>query len=308
MDNNRRNFIKAATLTAASGLLSGDLLFGSPGIARSIKVVVWDERQPKQKQAYENFLGNQIADHLRTQPGLSVQSVALDDPEQGLADTTLDNCDVLIWWGHVRHSEVLPETAMKIVKKVLSGSLSFIAIHSAHWSTPFMEAMNEVTRRKAEQSRKAVTQEITYIAPPKPHTAVTFDSRLTPYTDILKFPDGTEKMEVHLPYCVFPLVRNDGKASTVNILKPKHPIVKGIPAQFEIPQTEIYDEPFHVPEPDEVILEERWATGEWFRSGSLWQLGKGKVFYFRPGHETYSIFKQQWPLLILINAVRWMGA
>ena len=55
----------------------------------TIRVVVWDERQPQQKQAYENFLGNTIAEHLRSQPGLSVESVALDDPEQGLAEDVL---------------------------------------------------------------------------------------------------------------------------------------------------------------------------------------------------------------------------
>ena len=47
----------------------------------SIKVVVWDEQQPAQKEAYETFLGNQIAAHLKTQEGLAVQSVKLDDPE-----------------------------------------------------------------------------------------------------------------------------------------------------------------------------------------------------------------------------------
>jgi trehalose utilization protein len=74
-----------------------------------------------------------------------------------------------------------------------------------------------------------------------------------------------------------------------------------------IPQTEMYDEPFHVPEPDEVILEERWATGEWFRSGALWKLGRGQVFYFRPGHETFPVFKQDLPLKIVTNAVRWLA-
>jgi trehalose utilization protein len=63
-----------------------------------------------------------------------------------------------------------------------------------------------------------------------------------------------------------------------------------------------------VPEPDEVILEERWATGEWFRSGAIWKLGKGRVFYFRPGHETYSVFTQGLPLMILTNAVRWLAS
>lgn len=91
-------------------------------------------------------------------------------------------------------------------------------------------------------------------------------------------------------------------------MKLGHPIVREVPAEFEIAATEMYDEPFHVPEPDEVILEERWATGEWFRSGAIWKLGKGRVFYFRPGHETYPVFTQPVPLLILTNAVRWLAA
>jgi trehalose utilization protein len=63
-----------------------------------------------------------------------------------------------------------------------------------------------------------------------------------------------------------------------------------------------------VPPPDAVIFEERWETGEWFRSGSLWQLGPGKVFYFRPGHETYPVYKEVTVLRIIENAVRWLGS
>jgi trehalose utilization protein len=36
-------------------------------------------------------------------------------------------------------------------------------------------------------------------------------------------------------------------------------------------------------------------------------LGKGRVFYFRPGHETYPVFKQEAVLRILSNAVRWLA-
>jgi trehalose utilization protein len=70
----------------------------------------------------------------------------------------------------------------------------------------------------------------------------------------------------------------------------------------------MYVEPFHVPEQDEVIFEERWASGEWIRSGAIWKLGKGRVFYFRPGRETYPVFMQALPLLILTNAVRWLAS
>lgn len=270
--------------------------------ARKIRVVVWDERQPRQKQAYENFLGNTIADHLRKHPDLIVQSACIDDPEQGISDSVLDNCDVLIWWGHLRHAEISVEKSAAIVKRITDGKLSLIALHSAHWSAPFVEAMNEVTRRRA----LAIDKNAQFITREKLRTGVEYTSRVTPYT-VRRFPEGVEKVEVYLPYCVFPIARNDGKASTVRLLKPKHPILKNIPATFEIPQTEVYDEPFHVPDPDEVIFDEYWKSGEWFRSGSLWKLGKGRVFYFRPGHETYPIFKQQWPLQILTNAVRWLG-
>lgn len=70
--------------------------------AADIRVVVWDEQQPRQEATYENFLSNAIANHLKTQPGLKVCSVRQDDPNKGIGAGVLGNCDVLIWWGHVR--------------------------------------------------------------------------------------------------------------------------------------------------------------------------------------------------------------
>ncbi|MEO1996102.1 MAG: hypothetical protein ABGZ17_12590, partial [Planctomycetaceae bacterium] len=32
-----------------------------------------------------------------------------------------------------------------------------------------------------------------------------------------------------------------------------------------------------------------------------------RVFYFRPGHETYPVYKERLPLKIVENAVRWLG-
>ena len=56
-----------------------------------------------------------------------------------------------------------------------------------------------------------------------------------------------------------------------------------------------------------MLFEESWKKGETFRSGLIWNLGGGKVFYFRPGHETYPIYRQKIPLKILASAARWMG-
>ena len=111
-----------------------------------------------------------------------------------------------------------------------------------------------------------------------------------------------------LPICVFPAYRPDGAPSHVTTLLPNHPIAAGLPAKWDVAQTEMYDEPFHVPLPDAVVFEERWDKGEYFRSGCVWQVGKGRVFYFRPGHEIYPVYKQSEPLRVIENAVRWLGA
>ena len=314
----RREILKATPLAAASllgagarqGRAAGETGRGTPD--QPIKVVVWDEQQPAQKQAYANFLGNQIAEHLRSQPGISVRSVSINDAGQGLASGELDDCQVLFWWGHVRHAEITPETGRSIVQRIKDGKLSLIAIHSAHWSTPFVEAMNEPHKdrfcRKSYEAGSNERVDVTYVVPSPRYTVPKADGRLTPCLSWRKFPDGHATATVHLPLCCFPAYRGDGKPSRVTVLKPDHPIVRGVPREFEIAQTEMYDEPFHVPEPDEVVLEERWASGEWFRSGAIWKLGKGRVFYFRPGHETYAVFTQQIPLLILTNAVRWLAS
>jgi trehalose utilization protein len=290
---------RRAWLQAAS---AGTLLFRGD---HPIRVVVWDEQQPAQKEVYENFLGNHVAGHLRRRPGLEVRSVRLDDPEQGLADDVLSDARVLIWWGHVRQAEVTSETGKAIVARIQAGTLSLIVLHSAHWSTPFVEAMNE---RARQDLQRGVRTEIVEVAPPRRYTVPQRDARLTPYASLRKFPDGPVKAELHMPYCCFPAYRNDGKPSQLRVMKPDHPIVAGLPPTFDLPHTEMYDEPFHVPEPDEVVLEERWATGEWFRSGMVWTLGKGRVFYFRPGHETFAIYKEPLALKVLENAVRWLAS
>ena len=105
----------------------------------------------------------------------------------------------------------------------------------------------------------------------------------------------------------FPVYRTDGKPSEVRILNPDHPIAAGVSPIFEIPLTEMYDEPFHVPETRRGDPGRRRAGGEWFRSGCVWTLGKGRVIYIRPGHETYPVFKQRAVLRILSNAVRWLA-
>ena len=288
------------------------LVFGSSAVSgvETINVVVWDEQQPAQKEAYDDFLGNEIASYLEKQSGISVRTVNLASPEKGIADNVLDSCDVLIWWGHVRQFEITPEQGKAIVKRIKSGQLDLIALHSAHWATPFVEAMKDRTMSNALTRFKQISSEqldLQYVDPPRRYFAPDRDDLLTPRFYPRKFPNGRTELVIHWPNCCFPAYRNDGKPSTLYTIQPDHPIAQGIPSRFQLPSTEMYDEPFHVPEPDEVIFEERWPTGEWFRSGMIWNIGDGKVFYFRPGHETFPVYKQEVALNIIKNAVRFLG-
>lgn len=305
MQKNRRDFLKLTTLATASGVVLPISTFASCKTKKT-NILVWDERSEEARKVYGNYLGEQIAASLAKNPNFNVSTAFLDDPEQGLSDRALDNTDVLIWWGHIRHQEVSAEKGRSIVKRIAAGSLSLIAIHSAHWASPFVQSMNEITKRRVLSDKTLKESDVEFKSPASQFTIPAVDDRLTPYATEYKYPDGSKKLKVELPICCFPHVRNDGKPSTIKVMSDKHPILKGVPAQFQIEHTEMYNEPFHVPEPDQLLFEEYWETGEWFRSGMLWNLGKGKIFYFRPGHETHTVFKQEWPMRIIENAAAWL--
>jgi trehalose utilization protein len=88
-------------------------------------------------------------------------------------------------------------------------------------------------------------------------------------------------------------------------LEPGHPITEGIGEYFEIPNAEMYGERFDIPAPDKVIFISWFEGGEVFRSGCTFERGHGRIFYFRPGHETYPVFHNETVLRVIANAVRW---
>jgi trehalose utilization protein len=99
--------------------------------------------------------------------------------------------------------------------------------------------------------------------------------------------------------------REDGQPSVVNVVQPDHPIAEGIDRGFIIPQEEMYAEPFRIVPPHELVLISSFAQGEVLRSGCCWHAGKGRVFYFQPGHEAYPVYYQREVKLVLANAARW---
>ena len=99
--------------------------------------------------------------------------------------------------------------------------------------------------------------------------------------------------------------REAGEQEVLWVTRPGHEILKGIDDHFILDHEEMYGEHFDIPEPDETILISSFAGGEVFRSGCTWRRGAGKVFYFRPGHETYPTFFDKNVMKVINNAVHW---
>jgi len=83
------------------------------------------------------------------------------------------------------------------------------------------------------------------------------------------------------------------------------PITAGLGEYFELPTEEMYGEPFGIPTPDELLFISWFTGGEVFRSGATWRRGHGRIFYFRPGHETYPTYHDTNVQRVIHNAVYW---
>lgn len=99
--------------------------------------------------------------------------------------------------------------------------------------------------------------------------------------------------------------RHGGETERVWVADSGHPIADGLDECFEIPSTEMYGEPYDVPEPDRTVFISWFEGGEVFRSGICYRRGRGRIFAFRPGHEAYPIFFQDEVRTVVRNAVEW---
>jgi trehalose utilization protein len=99
--------------------------------------------------------------------------------------------------------------------------------------------------------------------------------------------------------------REANEKERIWVVDPAHPIAAGLPEYFELKPEEMYGEHFDVPAPDELVLVSWFEGGEVFRSGCTWKRGQGKIFYFRPGHETYPTYYHPLVRRVIANGVRW---
>ncbi|WP_122090708.1 ThuA domain-containing protein [Halalkalicoccus subterraneus] len=99
--------------------------------------------------------------------------------------------------------------------------------------------------------------------------------------------------------------REAGERERLWVVEPSHPITEGIDEYIELPEAEMYGERFDVPAPETLVFTSWFEGGNVFRSGCCYRRGAGKIFYFRPGHETYPIYHQSEIQQVLANAVEW---
>ena len=83
---------------------------------------------------YPNGIHEALAGFLRSDE-TSVRCFTLDTVGE-ITDAVLDETDVMIWWGHLRHHLVPDEVAYR-VKDAVDKGMGIIFLHSGHHSKPF---------------------------------------------------------------------------------------------------------------------------------------------------------------------------
>jgi len=110
-----------------------------------IRVTVWGENvhereNPLVAKIYPDGMHRTIADAIAEEGDCAVRTATLQNPEHGLTTGVLENTDVLVWWGHAAHANVADTIVERVLARVWQG-MGFIALHSSHYSKPFMRLM-----------------------------------------------------------------------------------------------------------------------------------------------------------------------
>jgi trehalose utilization protein len=105
-----------------------------------MKITIWNENwqdrfQDDVKAAYPETIHGAIANFLKARgdEDWEIRIRTMDMEECGLKQEDLDDTDVMLYWGHLKHKEVPDEYALRIAERVHQG-MGLILLHSAHAS------------------------------------------------------------------------------------------------------------------------------------------------------------------------------
>lgn len=109
--------------------------------------------------------------------------------------------------------------------------------------------------------------------------------------------------------CSWGAYKGDSTRATLVVKAPDHPIAEGLPKEFSFAHGERYSEPYAAPTPETVVFDGGHTLKDGgfdpARQGMCWTIGKGRVFYFQPGHETNPVFMDENVRKIMANAAKW---
>lgn len=101
--------------------------------------------------------------------------------------------------------------------------------------------------------------------------------------------------------------REVGELERVWIANRSHAIMEGLEREYiEVPQSEMYGEPYGLATPDDLLFISWFEGGEVLRSGVTWHKGLGKIFFFTPGHEEFPTYHIPEIQKVITNGVRWL--
>src|SRR5271154_1527005 len=99
----------------------------------AINALVWNEnvherKNPAGAQNYPDGMHGGIAALLAADGNIAAATATLQEPEHGLTEARLAQTDVLLWWGHAAHHEVMDEIVSRVQARVLAG-MGLIVLH-----------------------------------------------------------------------------------------------------------------------------------------------------------------------------------
>jgi trehalose utilization protein len=130
-------------------------------MSERLRVTVWGENvhereNPIVREIYPQGMHATIADGITEKGEIDARTATLQDPQHGLTEDVLETTDVLVWWGHAAHGKVSDKVVERVLTRVWQG-MGFIALHSSHYSKPFLRLMGttcSLTWREAGEKER----------------------------------------------------------------------------------------------------------------------------------------------------------
>src|SRR3712207_955943 len=93
---------------------------------RKLRVTVWGENvhereNPIVGSIYPDGMHTTIAEAIGENRQFDVRTATLQEPQHGLTKATLEETDVLVWWGHAAHKKVNDKVVDRVLTRVWQG-------------------------------------------------------------------------------------------------------------------------------------------------------------------------------------------